>query len=53
MLKSEIPRELDLAPPNAAGKQAEGKPFSAVIREKWAERCQALWDGTRGTLGAP
>lgn len=34
MLRSEIPRELDLAPPNAAGKQAEGKPLLAVCKRK-------------------
>ena len=34
MLRSEIPRELDLAPPNAAGKQAEGKPLLAVYERK-------------------
>ena len=32
MLRSELPRESDLAPPNAAGKHAKGKPLLAGYR---------------------
>lgn len=35
-LRSEMLKELDLAPPNTAGKQAEGKPLLAVYKEESA-----------------
>lgn len=48
-----MPKELYLAPPNTAGKQAEGKPLLAIYKEESAERWKELWDGAPGTLGAP
>lgn len=54
MLRSEIPRESDLAPPNAAGKQAKGKPFLAVYRRKVGGKVQgALGWGSGHFDGAP
>lgn len=52
MLRSETPRESDLAPPNAVGKQAKGKPLLAVYRRKVGGKEQALGWGA-GTFGCP
>lgn len=40
MLRSEVPRESDLAPPNAAGKHAKGKPLLAGYRRNVAGKVQ-------------
>lgn len=53
MLKSEIPRELDLAPPNAAGKQAEGKPLSAVNKRKVGRKMPGALGRDAGNSGRP
>lgn len=53
MLKSETPRESDLAPPNAVGKQAKGKPFLAVYRRKVGGKEQDALGWGAGTFGCP
>lgn len=53
MLRSELPRESDLAPPNAAGKQEEGKPLLAVYRRKVGGKVQGALGWGAGNLGRP
>lgn len=52
MLRSELPRESDLAPPNAAGKHAKGKPLLAVYRRNVGGKVQGAGMGRR-ELWAP
>lgn len=53
MLRSELPRESDLAPPNAAGKQEEGKPLLAVYRRKVGGKVQGALGWGAGNFGRP
>lgn len=47
MLRSELPRESDLAPPNAAGKNAKGKPLLAGYRRNVGGKVQGAGMGPR------
>lgn len=53
MLRSKIPRESDLAPPNAAGKQAKGKPSLAVYKRKVGGKVQSALGWDAGNFGCP